>query len=320
MATSAAPSLLLITIRANTKADRERLDEGLRRMVNEDATLTVEVDSQTDAVTVGAVSESQLETVIDRLKREFNVEAAVDRLRVAYREALTERSDGEGRLSRQIGGRGEYAHAKLRVFPGEPGSGFAFHNGIVGEAIPDRFVESVREGIKEACARGVVGGYPLIDVRAELHDGSYHHLDSSESAFKAVGEMALLDAAKKAGPVLLEPVMRVEVVTPKQHAAEVIANLLSRRGQIQSRTDNASGQIVRALVPLSELFGYATDLRSRTRGRATCSLQFDRYVRFDAEMNGQDPNLPVGAPLKPAPNRNDSAIALPEPEDDRADM
>jgi elongation factor G len=214
---------------------------------------------------------------VDRLKREFNVEASVGKPQVAYKETLTRQSEGEGRYVRQTGGRGQYGHAKIRLYPGEPGTGYIFENEIIGGAIPKEFIKPIDEGIKEALTRGVLAGYPVDDVRIELYDGSFHDVDSSEMAFKIAGSLAFQDAAKKAKPVLLEPVMRVEVVVPKDYMGDVMGNLASRRGQIQSQEDRGGTQIVQARVPLSEMFGYATDLRSRTQGRATYSMHFDRY-------------------------------------------
>jgi elongation factor G len=211
------------------------------------------------------------------LKREFSVEASVGKPQVAYKETLTRPSAGEGRYVRQTGGRGQFGHAKIRLFPGVPGTGYVFENEIVGGSIPREFIKPIDEGIKEALTRGVLAGYPIDDVKIELYDGSYHDVDSSEMAFKIAGSMAFQDAAKKAKPVLLEPVMRVEVVVPKEYMGDVMGNLASRRGQIQSQEDRGGTQIIAARVPLSEMFGYATDLRSRTQGRATYSMHFDRY-------------------------------------------
>jgi elongation factor G len=311
-------SLLLLTLRPNTPADRGRLDAGLREMLIEDPTLSGEADDATSTVTIGGMSEMQLEIVIDRLRRDFDVKAAVDPVAVAYREALTCTAEGEGRLSRQVGGHGEYAHAKIRVFPGEPGSGFAFHNSVMDGTIPDRFLEPIRDGIAERAGRGVLAGYPLVDVSAELWDGSYHDEDSSESAFRIAGAMAFEDAAKKAAPVLMEPMMRVEVVVPTEHGSDVVASLLRRRGQIRVDTADLNRRTVHVVAPLSELLGYAFDLRARTGGRGTYTLQFEGYARFDPEMDGDDRASCVGAPLRPAPTPRNSAIALPEPDDDRA--
>lgn len=315
-----ATALLLLTIRPNTPDDRARLDAGLREMLNEDSTLTVRADEPPGTVTVGAPGELQLEVVVDRLKRGFKVEAAVDRVAVAYRETLTCAAEGEGRFAKQVADRGEYAHAKIRVLPGEAGSGFVFYNSLFGGTIPERFVEPIRDGIEARCMRGVLAGYPVVDVRVELWDGSYHEQDSSENAFRIAGGMAFEDAAKRAAPVLLEPVMRVEAIVPGEHAAAVVTDLLSRRGRIAADTATGDRRVVHAVVPLSELLGYAANLRFQTRGRGTYTLRFDSYVRFDAEMNDDDRTLPVGAPLRPVPKSRDSTVALPEPEDDRAEI
>jgi elongation factor G len=223
------------------------------------------------------MGELHLEIIVDRLKREFNVEASVGKPQVAYKETLTRKADGEGRYIRQTGGRGQYGHAKIHLYPGEPGTGYVFENETTGGSIPKEFIKPIDEGIKEALTRGVLAGYPVDDVKIELYDGSYHDVDSSEMAFKIAGSMAFQDAAKRAKPVLLEPVMRVEVVVPKDYMGDVMGNLASRRGQIQSQEDRGGTQIIAARVPLSEMFGYATDLRSRTQGRATYSMHFDRY-------------------------------------------
>jgi elongation factor G len=269
-------------------------------------------------VTIGAVGELQLEIILDRLKREFHVEATVGRPQVAYKEALTQDADGEGRYARQTGGLGQYGHAKIHVSPGEPGTGYVFESVLIGGAIPDQFIDPIKDGIQEASTGGVLAGYPIRDVRVELYDGSYHDIDSSEMAFKIAGAMAFQDAARKAMPVLLEPVMHVEVVVPKEHTADVVGNLSGRRAQIRSRDSRGETQIIRAVAPLSEMFGYATDLRSRTRGRATYSLHFDHYqqVRNDPNRSDGDRDSLVGAPLRPVPRLNDSAVALPEPDDD----
>lgn len=310
--------VLLLAIHANSDADREKLDKGLRQLRDEDPTLSVETDQRTGEVTIGAVGELQLEIIVDRLKREFHVEATLGRPQVAYKEALTQAADGEGRYARQTGGLGQYGHAKIHVSPGKPGTGYVFESVLIGDAIPNQFIEPIKVGIQEASTRGVLAGYPIRDVRVELYDGSYHDIDSSEMAFKIAGAMAFQDAAKKAMSVLLEPVMHVEVVVPKEHTADVVGNLSGRRGQIQSHDSRGDTQVIRAVVPLSEMFGYATDLRSRTRGRATHSLHFDHYqqVRTDPNRRDGDRDSLVGAPLRPVPRSNDSAVALPEPDDD----
>jgi elongation factor G len=269
--------VISLAIEPKTKADQEKLGVGLGKLMAEDPTFRVKTDQATGEVVIAGMGELHLEIIVDRLKREFNVEASVGRPQVAYKETLTRPADGEMKYAKQTGGRGQYGHAKIHLYPGEPGSGYVFENEISGGAIPKEYIKPIDEGIKEALTRGVLAGYPVDDVRIVLYDGSYHDVDSSEMAFKIAGSMAFQDAAKKAKPVLLEPMMRVEVVVPKEHMGDVMGNLSSRRGQIQSQEDRGGTQIINARVPLSEMFGYATDLRSRTQGRATYSMHFDRY-------------------------------------------
>jgi elongation factor G len=269
--------VISLAIEPKTKGDQEKLGQGLAKLMAEDPTFRVRTDEQTAQVVIAGMGELHLEIIVDRLRREFNVEASVGKPQVAYKETLTRPADGDGRYVRQTGGRGQYGHAKIHLYPGEPGSGYVFENEIVGGAIPREFIKPIDEGIKEALTRGVLAGYPIDDVRIELYDGSFHDVDSSEMAFKIAGSLAFQDAAKKAKPVLLEPVMRVEVVVPKEYLGDVMGDLASRRGRIQSQEDRGGTQIIKARVPLSEMFGYATDLRSRTQGRATYSMHFDRY-------------------------------------------
>jgi len=269
--------VISLAIEPKTKSDQEKLGVGLSKLMGEDPTFRVKTDQQTGQVVISGMGELHLEIIVDRLKREFNVEASVGKPQVAYKETLTRPADGEMKYAKQTGGRGQYGHVKIHLYPGEPGSGYIFENEIVGAAIPKEFIKPVDEGIKEALTRGVLAGYPIDDVRIELYDGSFHDVDSSEMAFKIAGSMAFQDAAKKAKPVLLEPVMRVEVVVPKDYMGDVMGDLASRRGRIQSQEDRGGTQIINARVPLSEMFGYATDLRSRTQGRATYSMHFDRY-------------------------------------------
>ncbi len=269
--------VISLAIEPKTKADQEKLGAGMQKLMAEDPTFRVKTDQATGEVVIAGMGELHLEIIVDRLKREFNVEASVGRPQVAYKETLTRPADGEMKYAKQTGGRGQYGHVKIHLFPGEPGSGYVFENEISGGSIPKEFIKPVDEGIKEALTRGVLAGYPMDDVRIELYDGSYHEVDWSEMAFKIAGSMAFQDAAKKAKPVLLEPIMRVEVVVPKEHMGDVMGNLSSRRGHIQSQEDRGGTQIINARVPLSEMFGYATDLRSRTQGRATYSMHFDRY-------------------------------------------
>jgi elongation factor G len=277
--------VISLAIEPRTKADQEKLGTGLGKLMAEDPTFRVNTDQQTGQTIIRGMGELHLEIIVDRLKREFNVEASVGKPQVAYKETLTRQADGEGRYVRQTGGRGQYGHAKIRLFPGAPGTGYVFENEIVGGAIPKEFIKPIDEGIKEALTRGVLAGYPVDDVKIELYDGSFHDVDSSEMAFKIAGSMAFQDAAKRAKPVLLEPVMRVEVVVPKEYMGDVMGNLSGRRGQIQSQEDRGGTQIIAARVPLSEMFGYATDLRSRTQGRATYSMHFDRYEPAPASVS-----------------------------------
>jgi elongation factor G len=269
--------VISLAIEPKTKSDQEKLGVGLQKLMAEDPTFRVNTDQQTGQVIIRGMGELHLEIIVDRLKREFNVEATVGKPQVAYKETLTRPADGEMKYAKQTGGRGQYGHCKIHVFPGEPGTGYIFENEVTQGSIPKEFIKPIDEGIKEALTRGVLAGYPIDDVRVELYDGSYHDVDSSEMAFKIAGSMAFQDAAKKAKPVLLEPMMRVEVVVPKEHMGDVMGNLSSRRGQIQSQEDRGGTQIIQARVPLSEMFGYATDLRSRTQGRATYSMHFERY-------------------------------------------
>ncbi len=269
--------VISLAIEPKTKSDQEKLGVGLQKLMAEDPTFRVNTDQQTGQVIIRGMGELHLEIIVDRLKREFSVEAMVGKPQVAYKETLTRAADGEMKYAKQTGGRGQYGHCKIHVFPGEVGTGYIFENRTVGGSIPKEFIKPIDEGIKEALTRGVIAGYPIDDVRVELYDGSYHDVDSSEMAFKIAGSMAFQDAAKKAKPVLLEPIMRVEVTVPKEHMGDVMGNLSSRRGAIQSQEDRGGTQIVAARVPLSEMFGYATDLRSRTQGRASYSMHFDRY-------------------------------------------
>ncbi len=269
--------VISLAIEPKSKSDQEKLGVGLGKLMAEDPTFRVKTDQQTAQTVIEGMGELHLEIIVDRLKREFNVEANVGRPQVAYKETLTMAAEGEGRYVRQTGGRGQYGHAKIRLVPRQPGEGYLFENKIVGGVIPKEYIKPIDEGIKEALTTGVLAGFPIDDVGIELYDGSYHDVDSNEMAFKIAGSMAFKDAAKKARPVLLEPVMRVEVVVPKEYLGDIMGDIASRRGHIQSQDDLGGTQIVSSRVPLSEMFGYATDLRSRTQGRATYSMHFDRY-------------------------------------------
>ena len=254
--------------------------------------------------------------VVDRLTREFGIEAFVGRPQIAYKETLTRAADGAMKYGGRVDGRGHYGHVKIHLSPGKPGTGCLFESRVLEGTIPQEFIEPIYDGINDALTRGVLAGYPIDDVRIELYDGSYHDIDSSALAFRTAAARAFEDAAKKAGAVLLEPVMRVEVVVPEEYAGDVVGNLSSRRGLMQSREDRDGTQVVTARVPLPELFGYATDLRSRTMGRGTYSMRFDRYQPCPpSEDDEQGHASLVREPRRPGPLR-ESGIALPEPDDD----
>jgi elongation factor G len=272
--------VISLAIEPKTKADQEKLGQGLGKLKAEDPTFHVKTDEETGQVVISGMGELHLEIIVDRLKREFSVEASVGKPQVAYKETITRPSEGEGRYVKQTGGRGQYGHAKIRMIPRKPGEGYEFVNEIVGGAIPKEFIKPIDQGIREAMTTGVLAGYPMDDVKIELYDGSFHDVDSSEMAFKIAGSMAYKDGAKKAHPVLLEPVMRVEVVVPEDYMGDVIGDITSRRGHLQSMEARGGSQVINARVPLSEMFGYATDLRSRTQGRGAYSMHFDRYEQL----------------------------------------
>ena len=269
--------VISLAIEPSTKADQEKLGQGLAKLTAEDPTFQVRTDEEIGQVVISGMGELHLEILVDRLKREFGVEATVGRPQVAYKETLIRPSAGEGRYVKQTGGRGQYGHVKIRVTPGQPGTGFEFVNEIFGGTVPREYIRPVEQGIRDAMTTGVLAGYPIEDVSVSLYDGSYHEVDSSEGAFQIAGIMAFRDAARKAGAVLLEPVMRTAVVVPEEYMGDVISDLNSRRGKIRSMEARGGSQIVNARVSLAEMFGYATELRSRTQGRATYSMHFDRY-------------------------------------------
>ena len=311
------PAVLSIALEPKTLADQEKLRQGLQKLMAEDATLRVTTDQPTGQVVIAGMGELHLEILLDRLKREFNVEASVGRPQVMYKETLTRPAYGEMKYARQTGDRGEYGHVKIRLVPRPEGSSYIFKNEIVEGAIPTAFITSIKEGIEEAVAGGVMAGYPVDDVRIELYDGSYHDVDSSEGAFKIAAAMAFQDAAKKAAPVLLEPVMRVEVRVPPEHFDDVANNLKSRRGLLHGLDKREGMPVITALVPLAEMFGYSSDLRERTRGRAHFASELAHYrpCRLIDDDDG-DRDAHVRAPLTRPPTPKTSQIALPEPESD----
>ncbi len=269
--------VIALAVEPKTKSDQEKLSNGLAKLMQEDPTFKVETDRDTGQTKISGMGELHLEILVDRLKREFSVEANVGKPQVAYKETIRKAAKGEGRYIKQTGGRGQYGHCRIEIEPA-PGEGYVFVNEITGGTIPKEFIKPVEEGIREALDRGILAGYPVVDVRARLYDGSFHDVDSSEMAFKIAGSMAFQDAAKKANPVLLEPNMKVEVVTPDEYTGAVTGDLSSRRGHLEGQVSRGGSQIITAMVPLSNMFGYSTDLRSRTQGRATYSMHFERYA------------------------------------------
>jgi elongation factor G len=270
--------VISVAVEPKSKADQDKLSSGLSRLAEEDPTFRVTSDEETGQTLISGMGELHLEIIVDRLKREFSVDANVGRPQVAYRETATREVDRvQGKFVRQTGGSGQYGDAVINLHPQEPGAGYEFEDKIVGGKIPKEYIPAVDAGIQEAMGSGVLAGYPVVDVKVQLVEGSYHEVDSSERAFKIAGSMAFKEAMKRAKPVLLEPVMAVEVTTPEEYLGDVIGNLNSRRGRIESMTPVGNAQVVKAVVPLSEMFGYATDLRSMSQGRADFTMQFERY-------------------------------------------
>ncbi len=270
--------VISVAVEPKTKADQDKLGQGLQRLAEEDPTFRVRSDEETGQTLIAGMGELHLEIIVDRLKREFNVDANVGRPQVAYRETARKPAEKiSAKFVRQTGGRGQYGHAVINLQPGEQGSGYEFVDKIVGGKIPKEYIGPVDLGIQEAMESGILGGYPVVDIRIELVDGSYHEVDSSEIAFKVAGSMAFKEAMKRAKPVLLEPMMAVEVVTPEEYLGDVMGNLNSRRGRVEHLEPVGNAQQIKAMVPLAEMFGYATDVRSMTQGRATFTMQFDHY-------------------------------------------
>ncbi|MDH5542966.1 MAG: elongation factor G [Nitrospinota bacterium] len=269
--------VISIAVEPKTKAEHEKLSTGLGKLAQEDPTFRVRVDPETGQTIISGMGELHLEIIVDRLKREFSVDANVSKPQVAYRETIRAKVEQEGKFVRQSGGRGQYGHVWLIVEPTEVGVGYQFENKIVGGSIPKEYIPAVDKGVKEALDSGIIAGFPMIDVKVTLFDGSYHDVDSSEMAFKIAGSMGVKAGAKKAKPVLLEPIMDVEVVTPDTYMGDVVGDLSSRRGKVQEMTERGNAKVIRAEVPLAEMFGYATDVRSMSQGRATYTMQFKNY-------------------------------------------
>lgn len=276
--------VIFVAVEPKTKADQEKMGIALGKLAQEDPSFRVHTDEESGQTIIAGMGELHLEIIVDRMRREFNVEANVGKPQVAYRETIKKFVEQEGKYVRQSGGRGQYGHVWIKIEPQEPGSGFEFVNAIVGGVIPREYIPAVEKGIVEQMENGVIAGYPVVDVKVTLFDGSFHEVDSSEMAFKVAGSMAFKEGAKKAAPVLLEPIMKVEVVTPEDYMGDVMGDLNRRRGVLQGMDENPAGKIINALVPLSEMFGYATNLRSLSQGRATYTMEFCKYNEAPANV------------------------------------
>jgi elongation factor G len=275
--------VISVAVEPRTKADQEKMGVALSKLAQEDPSFQVRTDEESGQTIISGMGELHLDIIVDRMRREFKVEANVGAPQVAYRETIRQPVEAEGKFVRQSGGRGQYGHVWLRVEPlTDSDENFVFASEIVGGAVPKDFIPAVEKGVKEATANGVIAGYPMVAIKCTLFDGSYHEVDSSEQAFKVAGSMGFRAAAEKARPVLLEPIMKVEVVTPEQYMGDVIGDLNSRRGMVHGMDDGPAGKVIRAEVPLSEMFGYATDLRGATQGRASYSMEFSRYLEVPA--------------------------------------
>jgi elongation factor G len=270
--------VISVAVEPRTKPDQEKMSTALAKLAKEDPSFRVHTDEESGQTIISGMGELHLDIIVDRMKREFKVEANVGKPQVAYRETLRKAVEHESKFVRQTGGRGQYGHVFLRIEPGEPGSGYEFENAIVGGAVPKEYIGAVNNGIQEQMENGVVAGYPVVDCKVTLYDGSYHDVDSSEMAFKIAASMGFRDGALKADPVLLEPIMKVEVVTPEEYMGDVMGDLNRRRGLPQGMDESPSGKVIRAEVPLAEMFGYATDLRSMSQGRAVYSMEFEKYA------------------------------------------
>jgi elongation factor G len=286
--------VISIAIEPKSKADQEKLGLSLQKLATEDPSFKVRTDEETGQTIISGMGELHLEIIVDRLLREFNVSANVGKPQVAYKETIRKAVEQEGKFIRQTGGRGQYGHVYLRVEPQPPARGFEFVDAIKGGTIPREYVPAVEKGVREAMESGALAGYPIVDVKVTLLDGSYHEVDSSEIAFKIAGSLAFKDAVSKAQPVLLEPIMAVEVVVPEEFMGEVIGDISSRRGKVLGMDSRPAAQVIEARVPLAEMFGYATDLRSMTQGRATYTMQFSHYEPVPATISEEISAKAVG--------------------------
>jgi elongation factor G len=315
-----AQALLFLDITPKTPADRQKLARALQVLAAEDNQLDVCAAAESDCTVIGANSEAHLERTVDRLKREFEVAASVGRPAVAYLETVTRSAEGSAKHVRMIPGEREYAHVSLRLHPAGAGAGYSFTDATTGEVIPKHFMKSIDTGIRESMAHGVLRGYPIVDVRVEVHDGSYHDIDSTDAAFRTAAALALEEAAKKAQPLLLEPVMQVVARADNRYINTVLDRLLMRRGEILARTPEPGQEVITARVPLSKLFGFEGQLRAETHGHASCSIQFAYYQpAVDGPGDDDDRISRVGAPRRPAPHLRSSTASLPEPDDEDTD-
>jgi elongation factor G len=276
--------VIAMAVEPKTKSDQEKMGLALSRLAQEDPSFRVRTDEESGQTIIAGMGELHLDIIVDRMKREFNVEANVGKPQVAYRETIRKAVKQEGKFVRQSGGKGQYGHVVLEIEPQERGKGYEFENAIVGGVIPKEYIPAVDKGIQEAVANGVMAGFPIVDVKVRLIDGSYHEVDSSEMAFKIAGSMGFKEGFHKADPVLLEPIMKVEVVTPEDYMGDVMGDLSRRRGILQGQDDTPSGKTIDAMVPLGEMFGYATSLRSMSQGRATFTMEFDHYAEAPANI------------------------------------
>ena len=271
--------VISVAIEPKTRASQEKMGVALAKLAEEDPTFKTYTNTETGQTIIAGMGELHLEIIVDRLQREFKVEANIGNPQVSYRESITAPAEAQGKFVRQSGGHGQYGDVRIRIKPGEPGTGIVVHNVTVGGSIPEEFINPSIQGVQEACQSGPVAGFPVLDVDVEIYDGSFHEVDSSETAFKIAGSMAMQNAMKKANPALLEPVQKVEILTPEEYLGDVMGDVSSRRGRIDQMSTRAGVQVIDAFIPLSEMFGYATDLRSKTQGRATYSMQFDHYEK-----------------------------------------
>ena len=292
-----------VALEPKTKGDKEKMGIALSKLAQEDPTFKVHTDVDSGQTIIAGMGELHLEIIVDRMMREYKVEANVGKPQVAYRETIRANAEAEGRYIRQTGGSGNYGHAKIRISPNEPGKGYEFSNDTEGGSIPKEYIKPIDQGIQEAMQRGILSGYKMVDIKVSLYDGSYHDVDSNETAFKIAGSLAFKEAARKAKPVLLEPLMAVEVTVPEEYMGTIIGDLNSRRGRIEGMEMVGGVQAIRATVPLSNLFGYATAMRGPTQDRANLSMEFKRYEACPTRWNsgGDEPDARAAVPRGPRP-------------------